>query len=145
MKVHPICFIWVDFISCQRKRKRSLCFSAGLFFFFSTFQTDQKSDLVRQAQLKGKRQRPAQRGFLAKITQEEPRETLPLQRRELGLHVGLTPRFLQGSCFRLLMFPNEVLFIVIILLLLFVCGYKPRIVNINLKISHFSPGCGISA
>lgn len=41
--------------------------------------------------MKRKWQRLAQReGSLAEVTQEEPRETLPLQGREKGVHVVLT-------------------------------------------------------
>ena len=51
------------------------------------------------------------------------------------------------ALFRLLIFPNEVLFTVVTLLLLFLLHVAKShgLLSINLTISHFSPGCGISA
>lgn len=49
------------------------------------------------------------------------------------------------ALFILLIFPNEVLFTVIILLLFLLHVAKSHgLLSINLTISHFSPGCGIS-
>lgn len=90
------------------------------FFFFFYFSDRSEIRSCQIGPVERKEAEASTKRFPGQITQEEPRETLPLQRREQGLHVGLTPHFLRGSCFRLLIFPNEVLFIVIILL--FVCG-----------------------
>lgn len=91
-----------------------------LVFFFFYFSDRSEIRSCQIGPVERKEAEASTKRFPGQITQEEPRETLPLQKEEQGLHVGLYTSLSPRILFRLLIFPNEVLFIVIILL--FVCG-----------------------